>query len=413
MRWIARSAKTRARGERGAVAVVVAAVVSCMALALLALSVDAANGWYERRQLQNGADAAAFALAQACAQNLPDCASQGAALGAGKPLAGANDNYANDGLQKLRLCGSGDGTGALDQCPPASTDTSLSNCIWRANLTAHPYVEARTGTETKQADPALLPRFFSNEALASQACARATWGPAKPPSATVLGITISECDWKKQTGSGVSYPAGPSGAWPGYSDSDPNRPWPTVENGVWTKGNPVAGCDTSSPGGTAPGGFAWLTTGVTSCKAVVENGWVTGEGGAAGSCTAADLQSQLGKVVFLPVFDCMAKIIKDPIPTAAEDPGYCSSGVGGGGGTNYHVSGYAAFYLSGWNLVNGQQGHQDNINPKTRSCELISGHSNDLCLTGFFLKGLLSDAEMDDGSSGTPNYGVMTVQAAG
>lgn len=64
----------RRRRERGGVAVIVAVLLAGgVLIGMLALSVDVGQIMYERRQLQNGADATSLALAQRCAANEADC----------------------------------------------------------------------------------------------------------------------------------------------------------------------------------------------------------------------------------------------------------------------------------------------------------------------------------------------------
>lgn len=57
----------RLKDERGAVAVIVAILMTAL-LGLTAIAVDISAMWSEKRQLQNGADAGALAIAQACAK---------------------------------------------------------------------------------------------------------------------------------------------------------------------------------------------------------------------------------------------------------------------------------------------------------------------------------------------------------
>ncbi|HET9648415.1 MAG TPA: pilus assembly protein TadG-related protein, partial [Microlunatus sp.] len=58
----------RLREERGAIAVIVAILMVAL-IGFVAIAVDVAAMWSEKRQLQNGADAGALAIAQACAKN--------------------------------------------------------------------------------------------------------------------------------------------------------------------------------------------------------------------------------------------------------------------------------------------------------------------------------------------------------
>src|SRR4051794_19216016 len=57
----------RLRDERGAVAIIVALLMVGL-LGFTALAVDVGAMWSEKKQLQNGADGGALAIAQACAK---------------------------------------------------------------------------------------------------------------------------------------------------------------------------------------------------------------------------------------------------------------------------------------------------------------------------------------------------------
>ena len=70
-----RRLKPRQRdGERGAISVLVAILMVTL-LGFTAVAVDVGMLYAERTQLRNGADAAAFAIAQKCARDVndPDC----------------------------------------------------------------------------------------------------------------------------------------------------------------------------------------------------------------------------------------------------------------------------------------------------------------------------------------------------
>ena len=56
------------KDERGAVAIIIALLMVVL-IGFAALAVDISAMWAEKRQLQNGADAAALAIAQDCAKN--------------------------------------------------------------------------------------------------------------------------------------------------------------------------------------------------------------------------------------------------------------------------------------------------------------------------------------------------------
>src|SRR5687768_8076034 len=66
--------RLRRRAERGGAAMIVAILLGGGALlGAAALTVDVGNMFFERRQLQNGADATAQSLAVICAKDLTKC----------------------------------------------------------------------------------------------------------------------------------------------------------------------------------------------------------------------------------------------------------------------------------------------------------------------------------------------------
>lgn len=415
--------------ERGAVAVLTAVVVGAVLLAVLALSVDVGGMTLERRQLQNAADATALALAQDCG-SLPidDC--DPSLLSGVEPLLGDNswldDESAFDtSYYPLGVCARN--VGGFIDCDSASGTESLSDLAkcppvpdWlQGDGDVLPYVETYSRT-LDDGSGALLPAFGPDSAATTQvACSRAAWGPAAPATQNIIALTMSQCDWVSQTGYDITQPPdaqpatftiepGPKGPKPGYdSDSSNAIPdWPANERAVYSKGNPTS-CETSSPGGTAPGGFAWLNS-LGGCTAELDDdNWVKTKAGADAVCTTGQLDAMVGTIIYVPVFDCMAKEIKNPIPNPSAEPNYCSSGVGDN--TYYHVDGFAAFYLSGYFTNNGS--HASVRPPGGYRCG-----NPDRCLFGWFTKALISPEDADivpPGSGGTPDYGLTVIKPAG
>ena len=80
---------------------------------------------------------------------------------------------------------------------------------------------------------------------------------------------------------------------------------------------------------------------------------------------------------------------------------------GGGSNLYYHTAGYAAFYLTGWYFSSDLQRSiaPSNLNP----C-----NGGDRCMAGWFLKDLISEADLATLSAGSPpGFGLTTVQQAG
>jgi Flp pilus assembly protein TadG len=394
----------RAAREHGAVAVIVSVIVGMgVVMGTLALSVDIGQIMSERRQLQNGADAASMALAQLCANADVSCSTANANA-AVKPLANAN---ANDQLTTVsNICASG--VAGISATCEAGDAADLGKCqpVPGTLPSGTPYVEVKTQTQTSSGSTVLTPfaKALTNSAGTTVvSCARAAWGPGSPSQITVSSLTMSECDWASQVGypSTTNYPPPPSGTWPGYSNTDARPDWPTTENTIYSKGNDTT-CETSSAGGTAPGGFAWLDGLVSSCTGVVtDSAWIHGDTGADG-CDTAMFDPLRGTVIYIPVFDCRMASNPGREPVAGDD---CSAGSGSN--TWYHISGFAAFYVSGWRLTKGDQ---VSVRPPNALCGTSSSQR---CLSGWFLKNLLTAGEIMTPTTTNPNYGITIVKPAG
>lgn len=410
--------------ERGGVAALVAVLLTIGSfLGLGALAIDVGGVMVERRQVQNGADATAMALAAICSENPAKCTNATASATAGT-LNTLNNLNARDGLNGFDTsrfgtgaCGARLPSGAtLTDCPSVAESAAAASaraaqmreCLKVSNaILANPqasYVEVYT--ITKSTSGSVLPSFLSNAILGStdatvHACARAAFGPAAPDSRSVLNITMSECDWKSQTGytgpGTAVYPAAPEGPKPGYGTT---VPWPTSERRIYTKGNPTT-CDTSAPGGTAPGGFAALN-GATTCSSSLTLGpdkklWARGDPGSDLPCSTTELDNMRGTVVYIPVFDCMT----DSVVVVGSSTN-CNSG--NGSHNWYRISGFAAFYLAGWHLASTDQ-------PSIRPPYATACTGGDRCLVGWFVADVVPDLPLAPGGGTT--YGLTTVVGAG
>jgi Flp pilus assembly protein TadG len=171
--------KLRGQHERGVVAVLVAVVLGAgVLMGAAALVVDVGNMYAEHGQLQNGADAAALAVAGACASE--GCRDAAAQVRTAQKYANAN---ARDGHTKVTLvCGSWD---ALSACPPPTG--GLSDCI--GDLPTGNYVEVRVRTELADGSTVLPPTFAA----------------AMAGSSSYRGTSIATC--ARSTGASVCVPA--------------------------------------------------------------------------------------------------------------------------------------------------------------------------------------------------------------
>ena len=359
------------RSESGAVATIVVVLLAFgVLLGFTAIAVDVGRTVVERRELQNGADAGALSLAQSCAQ--------GNCVAGADGLAGlVNANAADSEHDVVEQCGSA-GTG-LPACS-ASSVTDIRQCPpVPAGFASVPYVEVRTQTSSGGGNT--IQNFFGGAAggvgdSTVDTCARAGWGP--PGSASVLPLTFSYCEYEDAI------------AKVGYGG----------ETALAVKYK-VTGKDTTDPcpdlghtGMDTPGGFGWLDQ--TDCLANIDvGGWVpidTGKSGPA-YCVKA------GDTVLIPIFDCVSKL-----------KFFCDN-VAGGAKTDYHIDGFAAFYVTalvGPGKDDKLPGYPKAAAAKECKDEAVDGKS---CLFGWFLDDYIDFSGTID--PGGTDYGAKVVQPLG
>jgi len=398
------------RNDRGAVAIIVAMLVGMgVLLGAAAISIDVGGLYAQRREVQNGADAAAGSLAMTCVKTRNCPASSALALSTlaamnGKTTLGDATNQPSYAAgicaenlpiattTDLPACNTPSGT--LVDCPPMSS-----------SLAGVSYVEAHTQTLVNGAHllPSTVAKALGFPGANVQACARVAFGPATPGPQNTLPLTMSYCDWKTDVGyvdpaHPGTFQNPPKDAWPGYTASGGTNPWPATENSVETAKDSTTTCPTWN-GHTAPGGFSWLDqVGAGDCSANVSGGWV---GGVPGDALQCDLTPYYGKMSFIPVFDCMSASTA-PITSTTD----CTGAAAAGSHTNYHIAGYAAFYVSGWHFSSSSVG---SIRPPNTAPCPGSGR----CLTGWFLEGLMNNVPPAPPTSTTPDFGPKVVLPAG
>ncbi len=362
-------------------------------LGFLALSLDVGNLMWERRQVQNGADAAAQAVAKACAKKVAaDC------TGTSPVAATMNNANAADGTTSTDLiCARG--VAGIPTCPavaPVAPKTAvdvktkdLGQCPLLPDYYVTgagkdvPYVEVHSGTRTSGGGSS-LPGFVlkavtgSSSSVHVPACARAAYGNFT--SGSVLPLTFSYCEYDDAI------------AKVGYGD-------PTVsltqgETALALKyktgGGGTDPCpDLGHAGMDTPGGFGWLDQ--LACLATVnEGGWVnidTGKSGPAGCL-------QVGKVFMIPVFDCVSKAQVN-----------CDN-ISGGANTYYHVLKFAAFYVTGWEFPGNSQFLAGPppwpLSGADEECKAEAGDKKS-CLYGMFLKDYVAPGGSVGPPTGDPN----------
>jgi Flp pilus assembly protein TadG len=232
----------RVRDERGAVAVIVALLMVPL-LGVAAIALDVAGLWWEKQQLQTGADAAALAIAQDC--GLGDCSK---ASDTAATLAGAN--HAGAGV-------------------PATVLSVRSG---------------RVAVSTEATRRHLFAPILGIPSSPVRAASSAAYGA--PSAATaLLPLAFSWCEWRQQTGGGM-----PSG---------------TTERVIEMSKSSDTDC-TGPSNNVVPGGFGWLTVDGGACQTRSEvNGLVSSDPGKSvpSSCDPADFAAFQNKVVLLPLFD--------------------------------------------------------------------------------------------------------------
>lgn len=320
MRWIG-----RLDDDRGATIVFVA-LLTVVLIGFVGLAVDAAAMFAERRELSRAADAAALAIAEECALDLPLCDAS-SAWGMAEQYADANSD---DGHSQV-------------------TDLDL-------DLTAQS-VTVTLGSEDRDGNPGyglFFMRALGFDRADIGAAATAQWGYAA--AAAALPLIISDCEWDK------------------YQDTGEAEVEVTIffhDGGTTDDCAAQAGQD-ADLNGRLPGGFGWLlTTGECSAEVIEasvegeEEHWVTEDPGASPSrgCSPEDLY-QL-------IFEEFGAIIALP---------YFSDVWGTGSSGTYKISGVGAFKVTGYNF-GGQYRVPDALSAP------CSG--DERCISGFFTEDVI------------------------
>ncbi|HSP76533.1 MAG TPA: pilus assembly protein TadG-related protein [Cryobacterium sp.] len=248
MRWI----RARLGNERGASAVLVAVLLVPL-LGFAAIALDVGALYVERGQLQNGADAAALAIAQDCADG--DCGDFEATA---EDFA---DGNANDGAANV-----------LTPTFPTSTSVTVTSSTRVAGTDAgaisHPFA-----------------RFIGVDETTVRAAATAEWGG--PGSGPVLALALSWCEFQDSLGA--------SG------------------NHVTIRTDTNKECKRSPSEEIIPGGFGWLDNVTAPCEATINlslNLDVNGElwagsdaGGDVNNDCKARLESLKDTQLLVPIYD--------------------------------------------------------------------------------------------------------------
>lgn len=366
-------------GGRGAIGVLVAILIGGGVLfGMAALVVDVGQIYQNRAELQNGADAAALAVAKSCAAGACTASTAFATT-----YADANASQLTGGAANVNfVCGAqgniavGSGT-----CPvAATTNVCPANPPSGAN-----YVDVETSTLMPGGSTVLPPVFAetlvggSHAGSTVYACAQAEWGG--PLTSGTVGFTISACTWDKATSVGTSFAPPP----PYTNSPSPDSLLQPFDQLIYLKGGPTGGCATEPAGQQdAAGNFGWTDDPNSNCSTVVVAG---NYGGNTGNSVSQPCKT------WLPTWQASRTVLAVPVYVAVNNPG--SNAV-------YTLKGFAAFVLTGYNL------------PSMTATDWVTGSvpkcgGGNSCISGFFTQKLVGTA----GTLGGTNLGLTIIKLTG
>jgi Flp pilus assembly protein TadG len=283
--------RLRRSPERGVTAVVVALVMVVLC-GFAAVAVDLGALWWDRKELQNGADAGAIAIAQACA----------------KGACGSTATDANNFALRNKLDANATGVVTSLTGNSVTVETTSVRQLWFA-----PVLELLFPPGTLD---------LSKKTVTARATA--TWD-ATLSGLTTVPLTVSYCQFFWQNG---FYNGFPTAGTPIYIQlMTQSKDFPT-SSGTF----PCA--DSNAAHNEVGGGFGWTQTTGTCSTTFTVGGWVSNDPGNSmpSSCSPALLQSILGstpgKIVLVPLFDATNGL----------------SGVN----AKYQITGFAALKVGGY-----------------------------------------------------------------
>jgi Flp pilus assembly protein TadG len=367
--------------ESGATAVIVAILLTVL-VGITAFVVDIGDVLWERRMLQNSADAAALAVAVDCAQG--DCLDYETTAA----------DYAEDNNWRGANVVSVVGPDGVSPPTPAGGEVTVTT---------------QTGTRD---DAGQLRQWFAgvlgrDEGLATTAAATAVWGASKIVDAE-LPLVVSICDWEKYTG--ISWPPeqGDLDDLPTVDQLKAERPGiyygvtltpPDGEGGLLPpitihESNPDEADSCTTPPGFAtkdgakfPAGFGWIDPDKGTCEYEVRSDEAGGQfadaKGGLGLVGKNCLPPSLGQAVVIPIFVAF---------------------YGNVGNGEYQIATPAAFYLTGYANIPGLA---DTPGAKD-ACKKNGGYFDEkaTCITGHFVQKLEAGGIVVP----DPNAGVQTIR---
>ncbi|MBI2170021.1 MAG: hypothetical protein HYU28_11075 [Actinobacteria bacterium] len=338
------------RDERGVVTVIVALLLVVL-LGMGAYVIDIGALYQERRELQNGADAGALAIAQECAEG--DCGVPGATA----------TQYADANAE--------DGASAVDA---ATVDLAARTA------TVDTSTEGSGGAQV----PFRFAQVFGRSGQTVHASATAQWGPAL--NAAAVPLTFSLCEFEAAVGDPFDLPidALPSGEVTiTFHDGNSTEPC-----------NGPAGLD-------VPGGFGWLDESGCLAEISVDEGgvWVDSNTGVAPAKGCSPSDFPIGTPLLFPIFD-------DATGTGANAAfrvvGYAAFEI-----TAFKLAPGGATWTVGLPVcAPGGGGATTTTTTAPKGGGGGSNGSDEVCITGRFVDFFEPDAEL--GGPSLPNFGVQT-----
>ena len=279
------------RDEKGVVVVLMAAFVMGI-VGMAALVVDVGAILDEKRQRQNGADAAALGLAQHLGQTCPATATAACTASLqtkADELANAN---ARDGFAKVEA--------------PTADHTAKQVTVRASTL------DSGTGT--------ILPYSFGQtltgvKGKTVRATATASWAGLQ--TASVVRLTLSRCEFNLATSNGTVFDRSATILFHGDS----------------------VNCSAGPNGANLAGGFGWLDdrsdSNSSDCIVTPSAGNTIRSDTGNSAPAPCHLAAYLGKDVLLAIFDAVS---------------------GSGSNGSYHVYGFGQFHITGFKFPSGGQG---------------------------------------------------------
>jgi Flp pilus assembly protein TadG len=342
------------RDDRGAVAVLTGLLIGTVLLGLGTLVIDVGQLYRERAELQNGADAAAIAVAKSCAT--------GSTCDTALATQYANENASalTGGTAAVTLvCGSFSG---LSTCP-ASTG-AITDCP-SPPANSQGYVDVHTATLTSGGatviGPVLARTLLGSSYTGTRvlACAQASWGG--PSSGNTVAFAISACSWDSWTSTGTNFAPAP-----------PTVPASSYDHqlNLANLGN-TTGCSAESSGSDGAGAFGWAVDQTGSCGIFTDTATFPAATGVAAGATC---QSALSSA------QSSRRAILIPVYTKV---------TGTGSNTVFTLKGFAAFVVTGYSL------------PGFYASDWLKNSNNNCsykCIDGYFTKALISGTSSGGGT---------------